>query len=179
MIQVSPDGRLTFNGRTYQCALGRAGVVDAVDKREGDGATPAGFYPIRSIWFRPDRVTLPPLHFPTHEITSADGWCDDPANPYYNHHVMLPFNASHEILWREDHRYDIMVVLGHNDDPPVSSLGSCIFWHVAQPTEGRTNKEQNYAPTAGCVAMAADDLLTILPQLPGSAVMDIHRAVIR
>jgi len=170
MIQVFPDGRLVFDGRTYDCALGRSGIIDAADKREGDGATPTGIYPIRSVWFRPDRITLPPVNFHTHEITRTDGWCDDPAHPDYNRHVTLPFNASHEMLWREDHRYDIIVVLEYNDDPAVPGMGSCIFWHVAQ---------DNYAPTAGCVAMAADNLLAILPQLPDGAVMEIRRVVIR
>jgi len=164
MIQVFPDGRLVFDGRTYQCALGWTGVMDAADKHEGDGATPAGIYPIRSVWFRSDRITLPPLHFPIHEITHTDGWCDDPAHPDYNCRVTLPFNASHETLWREDHRYDILVVLGHNDNLPVPGMGSCIFWHVAQ---------DNYGPTAGCVAMAANDLLAILPQLQSSALFEI------
>jgi len=159
MIEVYADGTLTYAGRSYVCALGRAGIIARAEKREGDGATPDGTYPIRSVWYRPDRIQLPKLNFPIHEITRTDGWCDDPLHPDYNRHVKLPFPASHENLWRpenEDHRYDILVVLGHNDDPVIPNRGSCIFWHVA---------EENYAPTAGCVAMSAQDLLVLLPQL--------------
>ena len=46
-----------------------------------------------------------------------------------------------------------MVVLGHNDDPPVPPLGSAIFLHLAR---------DGYAPTEGCVALAADDMLALL-----------------
>ena len=34
---VHADGHLVFQGRTFRCALGRAGVVPAERKREGDG----------------------------------------------------------------------------------------------------------------------------------------------
>ena len=165
IIHVHPDNTLVFQNQTYRCALGRAGIVPAVQKCEGDGATPAGTYPLREIWFRPDRSALPPLNFPTREITPTDGWCDAPDQPHYNQHVKLPFTASHENLWRADHRYDIIIVLGHNDDPSVPGRGSCIFWHIA---------EENYAPTAGCIATTADDLLAILAQLLAGTQMHIH-----
>ena len=38
--------------------------------------------------------------------------------------MRLPYAASHEKLWREDGVYDIVVILGHNDDPPVAGAGS-------------------------------------------------------
>lgn len=156
MIEVFSNNTLRFDGRSYACALGRAGIIARADKREGDGATPDAIYPIRSVWYRPDRITLPPIPFPSSLITPSDGWCDDPSHPDYNLHVKLPFSASHETLWRDDNRYDLIAVLGHNDDPPVPGMGSCIFWHVT---------EENYAPTAGCIATSAEDLLAILPRL--------------
>ena len=39
-------GTLLWAGRSYPCALGRSGVT--VDKREGDGATPVGIFPLGS-----------------------------------------------------------------------------------------------------------------------------------
>lgn len=140
-------------------------MISAAQKREGDGATPSGNYPIREIWYRADRIKMPPVNFPLHEISKSDGWCDDPAHPQYNRHVKLPFNASHENLLRDDHRYDVMVVLGHNDDPVVPGNGSCIFFHIA---------EENYAPTAGCVGISINDMMALLPQLPRGAMMQIN-----
>ena len=36
---------------------------------------------------------------------------------HYNRPVRLPYPASAETLWRDDHLYDLVVVLGHNDAP--------------------------------------------------------------
>ena len=95
----------------------------------------------------------PRTALPIAPLSPDDGWCDDPAHPLYNRPLRLPHDARHEELWRVDHVYDLIVILGHNDAPVVPGLGSAVFLHVAQP---------NYAPTAGCVAVAAGDLLTIL-----------------
>ena len=63
--------------------------------------------------------------------------------------MRLPYPASAERLWREDGVYDLIVVLGHNDDPVVPGAGSAIFLHRAR---------SGYEPTQGCVALAAADL---------------------
>lgn len=150
-MHVDPGGRLSWPGGTVRCALGRSGV--RADKREGDGATPAGTWPLRRVLFRPDRLPAPATRLAVAPLRPDDGWCDDPAHPAYNTQVVLPFGASHERLWREDGLYDIVVVLGHNDDPPVAGKGSAIFMHVAR---------DDYGATEGCVALALGDLLALL-----------------
>lgn len=156
------DGWLDFGGAKVRCALGPAGVVPAADKREGDGASPAGVWPIRRVLFRPDRGPPPATALPVAAIAEDDGWCDAPEDPAYNQPVKLPYPASAERMWRDDHLYDLVVVLGHNDDPPVAGLGSAIFLHLAKP---------DYAPTHGCVAVARADLEALLRAAqPGDAV---------
>lgn len=150
-ITVTAPGLLGCAGRTYRCALGRGGIV--LDKSEGDGGTPAGAYPLRRVLYRADRLDRPDTALPTAKIAADQGWCDDPAHPEYNRQVGLPFPASHEKLWRDDAVYDLIVILGHNDDPPVPGKGSAIFMHVARP---------DYGPTEGCVALALTDLLAVL-----------------
>ena len=150
-IIVTGDGHLGFGGARWRCALGRGGIV--AGKREGDGGTPVGRFPLRRLLYRPDRVAAPETRLPVRALTPTDGWCDDPGDPAYNRPVTLPFAASHETMWREDNIYDVVVVLGHNDDPPVAGRGSAIFLHVARP---------DYRPTEGCVALALDDLLAVL-----------------
>ena len=159
---VWSDGRFEFSGRVVRCALGPAGVVEAQAKREGDGATPLGVWPMLRVVYRPDRGEAPATALPVSEIGPRDGWCDDPADPAYNRPVKLPYPASAEAMWREDGIYDIVVVLGHNDDPPFPDAGSCIFLHLNRP---------GYPPTQGCVAIAREDLEALLRDArPGDAV---------
>jgi len=148
---VHADGRLAFAGTNCRAALGRGRV--RADKQEGDGATPAGLLPLRRVFYRADRVAKPRTALPTEPVAKSDGWCDDPGHRAYNTRVLLPFEARHETLWRDDPLYDVCAVLGWNDAPVVRGRGSAIFLHVARP---------DYAPTEGCVALALSDLLRLL-----------------
>jgi L,D-peptidoglycan transpeptidase YkuD (ErfK/YbiS/YcfS/YnhG family) len=154
-------GLIRAAGRDIACSIGRSGTIAAADKREGDGATPIGSWPLRAILLRPDRVTAPVgLALPWRWIRPGDGWSDDSADPAYNQPVRHPHGRSAERLWREDGLYDIIVVLGHNDAPATPGAGSAIFLHCWR--DGAT--------TEGCVAVAKDDLLGLLPQFaPGNA----------
>lgn len=161
IFTATADGMLDLGDRRVRCALGPAGVKPALDKREGDGASPAGIWPIREVIYRPDRGPPPATEFRVRAMTQDDGWCDDPADPRYNRSITLPYPASAEALWRDDEIYDIVVILGHNDDPPIRGLGSAIFLHICRP---------GYLPTQGCVAVARRDLEDLLARAqPGDA----------
>jgi len=159
---VTPDkddsrrGRLTGPMFDAPCALGKHGVIVMDRGREGDGKTPAGTYPLRKVFYRPDREEPPVTDLPTEALTPTHGWCDDVDSPHYNQLVRLPFGPSHEKMWREDALYDLVVVLGHNDDPPVKGLGSAIFLHVAK---------DGFKPTLGCVAVEKSALRRFLRQI--------------
>ncbi|NTV44849.1 MAG: L,D-transpeptidase family protein [Candidatus Yonathbacteria bacterium] len=150
-IVVTSNGTLTCNGKTYRCALGKGGV--SLDKKEGDGATPVGCFPMRKVYYRPDKIVAPATGLPVEALTETSGWADDAERPEYNMFVELPYDGSHEALWREDDVYDIIVPLGYNDGPIVPGKGSAIFMHVARET---------YSPTAGCIALSLTDLLEVL-----------------
>ena len=155
------DGRLDLADRRVRCALGRSGVIAAADKREGDGASPAGTWPLRLVLFRPDRGDAPATRLPTRALNPSDGWCEAPLDKNYNRLVALPHGDLADRLWREDHLYDLIVVLGHNDSPVVAGAGSAIFLHLARP---------NFGPTQGCVALARPDLEALLAlAAPGDA----------
>ncbi len=155
------DGRLLIEARSVRCALGRAGVVSAAAKVEGDGASPAGVWPLRRVLYRPDRGGRPQTRLPVAPLAPHDGWCDAPGDRAYNRQVTLPYGARAERLWREDGLYDLMAVLGHNDAPAIPGAGSAIFLHLARP---------DYAPTEGCVALARADLEALLALAePGDA----------
>lgn len=148
---VTTDGTFALGTQSFRAALGYGGV--RVDKREGDGATPAGVLPLRMLLFRQDRWPAPICLVPVHPISPHDGWCDDAGHPAYNRSVRLPIDASAEALWRDDAVYDVVGVLGWNDRPVQPGRGSAIFLHVARP---------DYSPTEGCIALALDDLLRVL-----------------
>lgn len=161
IFKATADGRLTLGGRHVRCALGPTGVVPASEKREGDGASPAGVWPLREVFYRPDRGLAPATGLPVRALSPDDGWCDSPGDPAYNRAVRLPYPASAEGLWRDDHIYDIIVVLGHNDDPVEPGMGSAIFLHICRA---------DYSPTQGCVAVARTDLEALLAVArPGDA----------
>jgi L,D-peptidoglycan transpeptidase YkuD (ErfK/YbiS/YcfS/YnhG family) len=148
---VDPSGVASWRGLRLRCALGRGGIRR--DKREGDGATPVGSWPMRRLLYRADRVALPQTALPSSAIAEDDGWCDAPHDRNYNFPVRLPYSASAETLYRQDRVYDLIVPLGYNDAPVVAGAGSAIFLHVARP---------DFAPTEGCVALALADLLDVL-----------------
>lgn len=150
-IHVGPPGVLSWREQRVRCALGRGGL--SVDKHEGDGATPEGCFALRRVMYRADRVAPPAAALPLRALDEADAWCDDPGDPDYNRLVRLPFAARHEVLWRDDALYDVLVVLGYNDDPVTAGRGSAIFLHVAEP---------DFDPTEGCVAIALDALVALL-----------------
>jgi L,D-peptidoglycan transpeptidase YkuD (ErfK/YbiS/YcfS/YnhG family) len=149
-----------------ECALGRSGIGHKT--AEGDGITPIGLWPLRCVLFRPDRVQRPETHLSTSTITRQDGWCDTPDDPNYNRQVKLPYPAGHERLWRQDNLYDVVVVIGFNDDPVVSGAGSAIFLHIATP---------DYSATEGCVAIHLQDMLHMLKDCNPATVIEIQNSV--
>lgn len=165
-LRVYADNLATFDGRRVRCALGRAGIK--VDKREGDRATPVGRFPLRHVLYRADRLARPATQLPVAPIERHDGWCDDPGDPAYNRPVRLPYPGRHEVMWRDDSLYDIVVVIGHNDSPPVPDAGSAVFLHLAAT---------DYAPTEGCVALSLADMLAFLKDCDETSAIEIQAAV--
>lgn len=157
--------RLLAFGESLPCAIGKGGALPAAQKREGDGATPLGAWPLRAALLRPDAGFTPPPNLPWRWLRPADGWSDAPADPAYNRPVSHPHPHSAERLWRDDGVYDAILVLGHNDAPVVPGAGSAIFWHLAHA---------DYRPTEGCVAIAREDMARLLPRLRAAMKLEIR-----
>lgn len=56
-------------------------------------------------------------------------------------------------MWRDDGAYDLVVMVGFNDAPPIAGRGSAIFLHCIADSK---------TTTAGCVAVDRDDLVSML-----------------
>jgi L,D-peptidoglycan transpeptidase YkuD (ErfK/YbiS/YcfS/YnhG family) len=154
------EGRLLLAHGGRRAALGRSGIKAL--KREGDGATPLGRFPVRQVLYRAGRLPRPRTPLPLRAIRADDGWCEDPADRNYNRLVKLSPRSGADRLTRDDHLYDLILVLGHNDRPRVRGRGSAIFVHLARP---------GYAPTAGCIALSRHDLLMLVAQLTRGSVI--------
>lgn len=145
------QGTLEMAGRMFDVSLGRGGI--RAEKREGDGATPAGIFRLERLLWRADRLARPKTRLPASPILAHMGWSDDPADFRYNSPVNLPWPASAESLWRMDHLYDLVLVTNHNQNPVVPGAGSAVFVHLQRDDKG---------PTAGCIALQRLDLLELL-----------------
>jgi len=153
---------LSFDGVSFFCIFGRDGV--AKDKIEGDWKTPIGTFPIRKIYYRNDRISIKNTKIETIILSENDAWCDDPKLPEYNSFIKLPFSGSYENLWREDCLYDIVIVIGHNDEPVISNKGSAIFIHL-------TKDEMEY--TKGCLAIKKEDMISLIKEITPETIIEI------
>ena len=159
---LTPTG-LRFQGRRFACTIGRGGVVAAERKREGDGGTPAGIHRIVGMLYRPDRMARPTDW--TLPIGPMDLWSDDVRDPDYNLMVRAPHGFSHEHLRRADPQYDLVLITDWNWPYSVPGRGSAIFLH---------RWRRPCAPTAGCVALAPQDLLWIAQRLRHQSRLIVH-----
>jgi L,D-peptidoglycan transpeptidase YkuD (ErfK/YbiS/YcfS/YnhG family) len=142
-------GWLSMGPFAMPVALGRGGIL--ANKREGDGATPRGHFRLLRLWWRADRAPRPRTLLPVRRIGPRDAWCEDPADRRYNRPVEAKEGGDR--LWRDDRLYDFIIELDHNVRPRVVGRGSAVFVHVAR---------DNFAPTAGCVALEAAQLKVLL-----------------
>lgn len=143
------DGKRVLVFGPWTARVGYNGVARPSMKREGDGRTPSGTYPI-SFFFG----VQPKLRFSfsfRHAYT-YDYWDDDPASPRYNEWVNARRHspgARPEPLHQVP-AYDYAAVIAYNT-ARVPGLGSAIFLHVGTGTA-----------TAGCVSLPRARLITIL-----------------
>jgi L,D-peptidoglycan transpeptidase YkuD (ErfK/YbiS/YcfS/YnhG family) len=147
-------GWLVAGGQTVPVALGRGGIK--ANKREGDGGTPKGIFRPRQLWWRADRHPRPRTLLPIRAIRSDDAWCEDPDSRHYNQPIRLDRGRGGDRLTRDDALYDFIIEIDHNTSPRIAGRGSAVFLHLAR---------QNFAPTAGCVAMTKSAMLRLLARL--------------
>ncbi len=158
------QGWLLVGSRAIKVALGRGGIK--TNKREGDGATPAGRYRLVRLWWRVEHGPRPETLLPVRPIAAADGWCEDPADRRYNRPFRMQTGAPGDRLTRADALYDLIIEIDHNQRPRIAGRGSAVFIHVART---------DMTPTAGCVSMSAGTLRRLLTRLGPDTTITIHR----
>ena len=131
--------------------LGRNGVAEENQKREGDGRTPSGIFELRRAFgYLPSVET----ELAYTQVQENDFWIDDPESAYYNQWVKEAGSAkSFECLKREDDLYKYTIIVEYNTSPVIAGHGSAIFFHIWRGPD---------KPTAGCIAMEEKNILKLL-----------------
>ena len=135
---------------SFTGSIGEKGFAAIDDKREGDGKSPSGVFPLGiAFGYDPSVATKMPYR----QATEDDFWVDDVNSEDYNKWVKgEPNAASWEKMRRDDDQYKYGVVIEYNMHPIVKGKGSAIFLHVWKGGES----------TLGCVSMPEEMVLKIL-----------------
>ena len=156
MILVNKNNFLTYNKKIYKCSFGINGLNKT--KKEGDKSTPIGIFSLGNLFVRTDRIKNLKTNFHYISIEKTMAWSDDPNSKDYN--KLIKVNSDHrEIMFRNDHIYDLILVINYNIHPIIPNKGSAIFIHISK---------DNNTPTQGCVALNLDDFREILITLKPS-----------
>jgi len=131
--------------------------ASAPHKHEGDGRSPAGVFPLDTLFGYSNDLDPSALRMPYVTLTGGSDCVDDPASLHYN--TVVSRDAVASIDWnsaehmRSIGQYRIGVIVGYNALPPTPGRGSCIFLHIwAGPS----------STTAGCTALDANALAEIV-----------------
>ena len=145
-------------GATESAVVGRAGLAWADDslvgpdpaplKREGDGRSPAGLFPLDTIFGFRTTLPLAASALPYVMLQPGSECVDDASSRFYNTVVdrarvsLVDWTSSERM--RAIEQYEFGVIVGYNATPPRAGRGSCIFLHIwAGPQSA----------TAGCTAL--------------------------
>lgn len=139
--------------------IGRNGFAPPGEKREGDGRTPSGVYPLGTVFGYADSADT---KMPYRRAAADDLWVDDVQAADYNRWVKQNETraASFEKMRRDDDLYKYGIVIEYNTDPVVKGHGSAIFMHVWAGAR---------STTAGCVAVSEENIVNILAWLDPAA----------
>ncbi len=140
---------LIVNNFKLKCCIGRGGLNN--NKFEGDGSTPKGKFNLGKLYWRSDRVQKPVTNLLSKKIKKNSAWCTDSKSKYYNKEFKINKKVKHEKLFRNDYKYDYLIVIKYNYNKVIKNKGSAIFIHLTK----------NYKKTAGCIALKKKDFLVL------------------
>jgi len=163
-VQLSRPVNLGGHGLAWgREATPRPAPLSWPTKQEGDGCSPAGVFPVTFAFGYSEPSQAAWLRLPYRELTDTLFGVDDARSRYYNQVVdaaqVTPDWDSAETMRRADDLYQWGAFVAHNPDH-APGAGSCIFLHLwSGPGQG----------TAGCTALAEEDLKRILAWLDPAA----------
>ena len=139
-------------GDAFPVVVGRNGIATPGAKMEGDGKAPSGTFPIGTAF---GFAATADTRMPYRQLRATTECVDDIASKFYNQiverdAVTVDWNSSEKMRSIEQYRWGVVV---DYNTPPVKGRGSCIFLHLWSGPD---------STTAGCTAMAEENLLTLL-----------------
>jgi len=134
----------------FKCSSGKKGAT--FNKIEGDLKTPKGTYSIGSVFYRKDKIVRFSTKLKKIPIKKNMYWCNDINSKYYNKLITSPKKGKHEKMFRNDSKYDLIIIINYNTKKIIKNKGSAIFLHLTS----------DYKKTEGCVAIKRKDMLVLL-----------------
>ena len=149
-IILKNKDNFTCNEFKFKCSIGKSGLTK--NKIEGDKKTPKGIFTLGPVFYRKDRLGHLNTKLKKIPITRTMAWSDDPQHKKYNQLIKVNNNYSHEKLFRNDHKYDLLIPINYNSKNIKPNLGSAIFIHLTK----------KFSPTLGCIAIEQMDFLILI-----------------
>jgi len=146
------DGQWRKFTESFGGVIGKNGFAEPSEKREGDGKSPSGIFPLKMAFGYDEAVRT---KMPYRQTLPDDLWVDDVNAADYNRWVKKSDTKanSYEKMKRDDGLYKYGLVIEYNTNPVIPGHGSAIFLHV---WKGKGSS------TAGCVATSEDNVVKIL-----------------
>ena len=151
-------------GKEFDVVVGRTGLAWAQDsapesasafKKEGDGKSPAGMFPLTFAFGKAESVTSKLSY---RKIDDQTHCVDDVDSHHYNKIVgslqvgIFDWKSS-EKMAEITPEYDLGAFVAYNSYPVVKGNGSCIFLHIWKDAD---------TPTSGCTAMGREDMERVI-----------------
>ncbi|TAL63247.1 MAG: hypothetical protein EPN84_05285 [Legionella sp.] len=137
--------------KSFPGVIGKSGVAQLGEKKEGDLKTPAGLYPLGEAFGSEPLAIKMDYRY----ITSDDKFIDDVTSPQYNTWVNGRTDAkSFESMLID--QYKMGVVINYNMNPIIAGSGSAIFIHLWSSSD---------TATTGCIALDKRHLSALLQWL--------------
>ena len=152
-------GRWQSPFASMEGVIGKNGFAPPGEKREGDGRTPSGIFPLGTVFgYEPSFST----RMPYRQATVDDLWVDDVHADDYNRWVKSGATnaSSFERMRREDGLYKYGIVVEYNMNPVIKGFGSAIFIHLWKGPR---------QPTEGCIALSEENLVRVIKWLDPAA----------
>lgn len=154
--------------------FGRAGTRPLIQRRSGDGTTPAGVFPLgeQTAWDGEEfslfgnRPAPAQIRARYRQVRNEDCWGATPQDPNYQKLINRPNCPGPDDEWlpRYGDVYSHAAVIGANlndgvsgDEPDEPAYAAAIFLHRHAYTASGATK-----PTSGCISIEYDDLVLAL-----------------